>query len=178
MSNKKAIIILAAGAVFILLHFLLLSFYLVKPNNLSVKYCYPYFHQSWNLFVPPPNCNYNLYVYFPQKEKSNAANTTLDTTDLKYFDVFDEIVENHQKNRLKGYEPLLIALSNSIHYFEKEAEEQKFTAGKVEHNVNFDIIEKFVKNYVKVVKHNNTNGLKMILLVNPTNNGKQRVYYN
>ena len=165
MTQTKKKIVLFSGLTLLFLHFLVLGAYLIKPGFWSTAYSYPYFQQNWNLFVPPPNCNYNLYAY-DFDHVSEKAN------------VFSEITMKHQKNRLKGYGPLLIALSNSIHYFEKEALEQNFANGKVEKNDKFLMIEKFVRNYLKNTRPNEFKNVKIILSVNTISEGKQRVYYN
>ncbi len=146
-------------------HFMLVLSYLVVPNNLSVFYVYPFFHQNWNLFVPPPDSNYNLYVY---NQKNNKQS----------IDLFSEITVKHQKNRLSGNQPLIMALSNSIHYFEKEAEEKNFTGGRVGKNEKFAIIEKFVTNYLKSNDSLNIENAKIIICVSSIKKGKQRVYFN
>src|SRR4051812_31267263 len=106
MQHKWKIFFFTTFSVIFLSHFILICSYLIKPNLYSISYTYPFFHQNWNLFVPPPNSNYYLYVY----NKNSTAES---------MDVFGEILMGHQKNRFRGYGPILIALSNSIHYFEK-----------------------------------------------------------
>ena len=146
-------------------HFCLIISYLKKPNSYSVFYTDPYFHQNWSLFVPPPECNYNLYVY---NKYDNTSNT----------DIFRLILSKHQINRFSGNEALLMALSNSIHYFEKEAEEHNFKGGKVIGNEKFMIIEKFVSNYLKNTDSLNIENAKIILCVSSIKTQKLRVYFN
>src|SRR5947208_757192 len=105
MNKWKTYFLILCG-IALMAHFTLICSYLAKPNFCSVFYSYPFFNQNWSLFVPPPNCNYNLYVY-RKEDKSQCK------------DLFSEILIKHQKNRLKGNQALLTALSNSIHYFEK-----------------------------------------------------------
>ena len=162
--NKWKTYFLTLCGTALLCHFVLICSYLIKPNVCSVFYSYPYFHQNWSLFVPPPNCNYNLYVYDENKTLSS--------------DLFSEILISHHENRLKGYEFMLTALSNSIHYFEKEAESQKFNGGKVGKNEKFKIIEKIAKNYLTNTNNINAENVKIILTVSPIDGGKQRVYFN
>ena len=137
----------------------------MKPNSFSISYTYPFFHQNWNLFVPPPEGNYKLYVY---NQKDDTHN----------IDLFKVILSKHQHNRFSGNEAFLMALSNSIHYFEKEAEEQHFNGGWVNENEKFLIIEKFVANYLKHYDTLHIENSKIILCVNSIKNGKQRVYFN
>ncbi len=164
MMHKWKTYFLTICAALILGHFVLISSYLTKPNFCSVFYTYPFFHQNWSLFVPPPNCNYNLYVYTKNGSKS--------------IDLFSEMLFKHQKNRLNGSEFMVTALSNSIHYFEKEAESQEFLNGKVEKNENFKIIEKMAVNYLRNANTIDTENVKIVLIVSPIADGKQRVYFN
>jgi len=127
-----------------------------KISYYSAFYTYPYFHQNWNLFVPPPGSNYNLIVY----------------NDSIKMDIFSEILTKHQTNRLAGYEPLLIALSNSIHYFEKNT---MLKNGKVQNDKNFTIIEHFAKNYLAKKK---IHSFKLIMLTSDLLTKKTRYYYN
>ena len=145
----------------LLVHFLGVAIYCLngqKPNSklsyYASFYAYPYFHQNWNLFVPPPTKNYRLIAY---------------NTNIKK-DVFNELLAKHKANRLAGYEPLLIALSNSIYYFENST---KLKKGKVVNDKNFEIISHFIRNYLCRETH-----LKIILVVVDVNTKQERVYYN
>ncbi len=149
----------------IIMHFGFICLYLIKPTFYSALYTQPFFQQNWNLFVPPPSCNYNLYICNKRYQSQN-------------IDIFNEIVTAHQKNRFSGYEPLLTALSNSIHYFEKEALELNFNGGKVVQNKKFLIIERFALNYLKHLQKGNLNDIKIILCVKPIDKSAPRVYYN
>lgn len=154
-------IILIGGLAALIFHFSLIVIYNVSPGKYSNFYVYPYFHQNWNLFVPPPDSNYQLLI---KDEKGGT-------------DILSELIVNHQSNRLAGNEALLLALTNSIHYFEKTALENNFINGKVENNYNFAIIEKTVNAYFanKKIKHP---PFKLILIVSPLNLEAKRVYYN
>lgn len=145
----------------LLVHFLGVAIYCLKGQKPNSKlsyyasfYVYPYFHQNWNLFVPPPTKNYRLIAY---------------NTNIKK-DVFIELLTNHKANRLAGYEPLLIALSNSIYYFEIGT---NLKNGKVIDDKNFEIISHFISNYLYRENH-----LKIILVVVDVNTKKERLYYN
>jgi hypothetical protein len=147
----------------VILHFSLLFFHPFHPNRFSSFYCYPYFYQDWKLFVPPPDSNYNLYATY-----ENGGNQTTD--------IFTEIMNSHRSNRLAGTESLLIALSNTIHYFEKET-----IPGKIEdHNggSKFSLIEKFAHSYLEHSRHIKLKELKLKLVVRSTVSGITKVYYN
>ena len=127
-----------------------------KISYYSSFYCYPYFHQNWNLFVPPPTNNYTLIVY----------------NDSIKINVFNELLIKHQNNKLGGYEPILLALSNSIHYFDKNT---ILKSGKVTNDKNFVIVEHFVKKYLyKKTKQ----PLNIILIINDVLIKQNRLYYN
>lgn len=128
-------------------------------------YVYPFFHQNWNLFVPVPDCNYKLYCIY----NDNGKNVT---------DVFAEIKIKHQTNRLKGYEPLLIAFSNSIHFFEKNTKQQEVLNGPIIKDISFEIIEKAAKNYLQYSRNIKIEKLKIIIAVQQTFSNKQRIYFN
>jgi hypothetical protein len=147
----------------LLLHFLLVTVYANKPTTNRTKidyyasfYVYPYFHQNWNLFVPPPSSNYSLIAY----------------TDKGEIDIFKTILTKHRNNRFAGNEPLVIALTNSIHYFEKNVTTKNC---KITDDKNFKIIEHFVKNYLAEKK---TDAFKLILLTSDLVTKQNRYYYN
>lgn len=76
-----------------------------KISYLSAFYCYPYFQQSWSLFVPAPNAQCQLYVRYK---------TLNGWSDWK--DILQEEYLNHRYNRLIGNENTVLLLSNSTHY--------------------------------------------------------------
>ncbi len=161
MRLKHKIFFIAAGLLFLCIHFFSLGINAFNPNKYSFFYCYPYFHQNWNLFVPPPENNYNLYVRFT--DKNNA---------IIQVDIFSEILVKHQNNRIKGVEPLLLALSNTIHYFETE-NKPGLSSG-----VNFNMIETFAKNYLQHTRHTQIQNLKLNLVVRASDSQKTRIFYN
>jgi hypothetical protein len=169
MKQTKKTVIFLVTALFFAVHFAFLFSYLLRPVSLSVAYTYPFFHQSWNLFAPPPQNNYHLYVSVPD---------TTAVSGLRTFNVSGEINSRHQQNRLRGYEQLSNALGNSIHYFEKECLENKMYEGEISENTSFSIIKKFVTNYMKSVNNINAENARLILYICPVNGAKPRVYYN
>jgi hypothetical protein len=135
-----------------------------KPLYLANAYVYPYFYQNWNLFVPVPESNYQLFV----KEAK----------DKNYKDVFSEVLTKHQSNRLLGYEPLVIGFSNCIHYFEKNSELQNTLYGPISADANFDILMHATKSYLQHKQNKKVDSLQLILVVSDVEDGKQRMYYN
>jgi hypothetical protein len=136
-----------------------------KLDYYAEWYVYPYFSQNWNLFVPPPNVNYKLFVEY-------------DDHGIQKKDIFQEILLQHQKNRLKGYGPLLLAFSNSIHYFEKATEQTKQLNGPIKDDKYFEIIEKSALNYLKHTYGNGIKDLKLTLVIEDIHSRRQRAYFN
>ena len=142
-----------------------------KINYYAEWYAYPFFTQNWNLFVPPPNTNYRLFVEYEDLESDRYRIQ-------KKIDVFQEILLNHQSNRFKGYGPLLLSFSNSIHYFEKNTRQQKSLNGPIQNDAYFDIIEKSTLNYIRSTRKIDIKKIKIKLMVQQTDTNFARVYYN
>ena len=87
------------------------------------------------------------------------------------LDIFNDILTKHQTNRFAGYEALLIALSNSLHYFEKNT---TLKNGKVQNDKNFAIIQHFTKKYLQSKK---IHSFKLIMLTSDVITKKTRCYY-
>lgn len=136
-----------------------------KFTSFSQRYVYPFFHQNWSLFAPAPDSNYQLFV---QYEKNG----------IQKKDLFTEIVTKHQANRLAGYGPLVLAFSNSIHYFEKNTILTDKLNGPVAGDNYFEMIEYEVANYLRTTEKITPQKIKLFLVVENVLSGKQRVYYN
>ncbi|MDX2173127.1 MAG: hypothetical protein SFY56_08410 [Bacteroidota bacterium] len=146
-----------------MLHFSFVAVYALKNSNSASKisyystyYSYPYFHQNWNLFVPPPNSNYRLIAY----------------TNSSEIDILKTILTEHRNNRFAGNEPLLIAVSNSIHYFEKNTLTKNC---QITNDKNFAIIEHFSRNFLENEKQKL---LKLLLIVTEVKTNTVKYYYN
>jgi hypothetical protein len=136
-----------------------------KLDYYAEWYIHPYFAQNWNLFAPAPDTNYRLFVEYEDQG-------------IKKADLFQEILLKHQSNRFKGYGPLLLAFSNSIHYFEKGTGLQKKLNGPVKNDQYFTIVETSALNYLRSTRQIKSDKIKIYLLVLDVNSGAQRVYYN
>lgn len=136
-----------------------------KLNYYAEWYIYPYFSQNWNLFAPAPNTNYKLFVEYEDKGKQKT-------------DLFQEILLQHQSNRFKGYGPLLLAFSNTIHYFEKSTELQNKLNGPIKDDTYFSILEKSVLNYLRSTRKIDLKKVKVQLVVQTLTSGEMKVYYN
>ncbi|MDO9000303.1 MAG: hypothetical protein Q7W45_11105 [Bacteroidota bacterium] len=171
IKESVKIIISSSCILLLLVHFSSLFIY-SKPivaNKTKIDfyaqgYVYPYFHQNWNLFVPVPDSNYKLYCEF-------------DDEGTQTIDVFSEINIQHQTNRLKGYEPLLVAFSNSIHYFEKNTALREQLNGPVENELSFKMLERVVKNYLEYSRKIKIQKIKIMLVSQNTQTRQQKIYF-
>lgn len=136
-----------------------------KLDYYSQGYIYPYFHQNWNLFVPIPESNYKLVCEF-------------ENNGLQKVDVFAEIRIAHQTSRLKGYEPLLVAFTNSIYFFEKNTKQQEAINTSFVSDLSFKIIERAAQNYLEYTRKIKITKLKVILVISQSITNKQKVYFN
>ncbi|MDI1356036.1 MAG: DUF5819 family protein [bacterium] len=153
------------------LHFFLLLVYRqgIAPKSkldfYSLAYVYPFFQQSWQLFAPPPNSNYHLYVAFEKDALMQEA------------DIYEEILSQHQSNRCKGYEPLLIAFTNSIHYFEKNTPLLEALNGPLKDDLYFNMLKHSTLNYLKYKYGSKVNMKQLILLVENVKTKERRAYF-
>jgi len=171
ISYRLKIFCLCAGLFFVSTHFIMLFFYKpegTKRNKLdfySALYVYPFFHQTWRLFSPPPDSNFKLYAHF---EKSG----------IHKIDLFSEILQDHRSNRLKGLEPLLLAFVNSIHYFEKNTRYKDPVNGPVKNDLYFTMLEHSSRQYLKHKYKFEGGPLRLILVVENISNGEKKVFFN
>jgi hypothetical protein len=163
---------LSIGLFVITAHFALVLIYAnpfeqskTKMDYYAQAYAYPYFHQNWNLFAPPPTSNYTLVA-------------TYNRNGNKTVDVFNQMLNEHQTNRLSGYEPLLIAFSNSIHYFEKNTQLQEALNGPIHDDPHFSMLEHSVKKYLEVKDKIQLSQVRLLLIVEDNPIKRQRLYFN
>lgn len=135
-----------------------------KLSYYADYYTYPYFEQTWALFAPPPCSNYSLFAVYNQNGQQRK-------------DIFAELLTKHQSNRLSGYEPLEVALVNSIHYFEQRTELQQKINGPIVNDVNFKLVEHFALNYLRNTVNDSINTVRLMLVVKNEKKNLQRVYY-
>jgi hypothetical protein len=161
-----------SGILFLLVHFLLITIYCLKQENkkkihfYSQLYVYPFFHQGWQLFAPAPDVNYTLFFSVKEKGKQRT------------IDVLDPVIEMHRRNRLAGYGPLLIALVNSIHFFEKNALPEVTPLTAIKDDINFTIMQKIAESTSRLVGEDLPEDRRLILVVNEISGKKNRVYHN
>ncbi len=163
---------LGAGLLALALHMLLLAIYanpLSRTGNrislLAYNYVYPFFHQNWNLFAPVPESNYQMLALYNDGQP-------------EVLDVFGEIVQAHQANRLSGHEALVVAFSNSLHYFEKNSPLQQSLNGPVMNDFNFTILERAVKGYLRQTLRIRQDSVRLFVIVDNVHTRQRRVYFN
>lgn len=123
------------------------------------------FQQSWTLFTPPPDCNYRLFADYTVNGKAQRT------------EVLSDVLNCH-KNRLGGNEPLVLAIANSIHYFEKASPLQAGLNGPIKNDKSFDVLEFSTRQYLKQQIDSNLQNLRLILEVRPVDGKQRRIYYN
>lgn len=108
-----------------------------KLSALAFSYVYPYFHQSWELFVPAPKANHFLYVRYQQE---NTWSTWSDILN-------EEII--HQKQRIiKGDEMVVLSISTVFHYAKGALTQTNFTSQNTHLNTEVYILNYLVNNYL------------------------------
>lgn len=142
MSIKRSYIVIV-GISLLLIHFTFIMMYSVctplsKLKTYSQLYVYPIFHQSWQVFVPPPKQNYQLFVRVKENEKWR-----------QWTDVFSDIIQQHKKNPVKGNELLMLTFSNTLRYSSAELTVSKLYDGALNStslNSLYATIYKYIKN--------------------------------
>lgn len=107
----------------IALHFILIGLFSSplsdkssRLKNLGFVYSYPFFYQSWKLFVPPPQNKYELYVRV-KDETSQTWNN--------WFDMFANIRCGFNKQSIGEKELLTLLFSTEMNYAVTELGESK-----------------------------------------------------
>lgn len=172
IGSKIRIVSVCMGIVCLFVHFTLTSLYTYKSQlcntragYLSQAYAYPFFQQSWGLFAPAPKSNYHLYVQFEQ----NGVQKT---------DLYEEVVTQHQSNRLKGYGHIVMAFTNAIHFFEYAATTDSLVSGFVGDNQYFSMIGHSAMNYLRYTRRLQIEKLKMVLVIRQVDSGETKTFYN
>lgn len=170
MIQRVRIGILVAVLGILLLHFTMVWLF-VNPfqsephkNFWGQWYCSPFFSQGWNLFVPVPRNNYMIFVEY----KTGGQ--------IVKREIFRSLVETHRANRLGGNEGLVIAFTNSIHYFEHATTLRSRLNGPVENDLYFNIVRHAALNYTASLCDCEPYDFRMILYVQPLD-GPGRAYY-
>ena len=125
-------------------------------------YVYPYFHQSWTLFVPVPKENFNVYVK---------------QDDQDWEDLFYNIYSANQNNRFGGNEELMLALSNSLRYYASSVSGTSGIEKDNNSNINFVVLKKIIRNYYTNKFGKTPNNLEIIIRTKDVNNGSDHSHY-
>ena len=133
-----------------------------KLKNYVYPYIYPYFHQSWNMFVPVPKQNFNIYV------KYDGNN---------WHDVFNEIVLAHQRNRLGGCENLSLSLSSAVRYYASSVKYENSIEVYKGGNVNYDVLKKIITQYLSQKERSAPKKLEIIIRVINSYGHKDHSHY-
>lgn len=149
----------------LLLHFACIISISVR-KEISSKWDYwvrvytdPFMHQDWKLFVPPPSCNYSLYII--NREGSH--------------DVFREVLDEHRSALLSGNGHKVISFANLIHFFEKNAALQQSGTAAVEEDPYFNMLLYAIAAHEKQ-KHGSSEG-KIILVADDIENKSRRIFF-
>jgi len=157
------------GIFILLAHFICVFVYCKNEstNNTSPyfvnRYVSSFFHQSWKLFAPPPNANYQLYAC---------------TEDHDAIDIMQELRIKNQNNRFSGNGHALVSFVNYIHFFEKSTPLIKSINGPIANDQYFKMLEQASRIYWNEVHQADATNLKLILVVENYSDKKKRVYYN
>lgn len=92
----------------------------------------------------------------------------------KKFDLLRVINQEHQDNRFKGCESLLLAFSGCIYAFEKS---QHSTTSIRKHRLGI-LLEFATINYIKYLYGKNITSLNILLLVENIKSRDKHIYYN
>lgn len=115
---------------------------------------YPYFHQSWSLFVPVPKENFNVYVKYEGGE---------------WEDLFYKVYSYNQNNRFGGNEPIMLAFSNSLRYYASSVSETSSIEKDDDSNVNFVVLKKMITNYYKWKSNGSAKNFKVMIRIRNIN---------
>jgi len=127
-----------------------------RTDFISYQYAYPYFHQDYRLFVPPPQVNYELYV------RAQSDNETI------YTELFSEIKAG--KSLFSGKEFMLLSLSAACHYV--NSKETEITDGVYPFikDSSFEVLNTVVKSSLYKLYSKNFSNITFVLKVTEIKN--------
>lgn len=129
----------------------------------SAAYAYPFFHQSWQMFVPAPKTNYELYIRtFGNGQWSRWEN------------LFDDKVRRHQANRLSGDELVSLLYASAMAHTYNEENYRIFDTEP--EDINFRILNHAVRNDLRFQQQRNFESYEMIVVVKE-NKHRYSAYY-
>lgn len=134
-----------------------------KINFVSEYYVYPYFQQHWQLFTPPPQIKYGLYVRY--KNKSTWSN---------WQNILQEQINKHHQNIVLGNETSLLLYSSAINYMYYSLDTAKHCYTIDYKNKNVDVLKQAVKQQLLLDK---STFIEYEMLLTATTKGNTASYY-
>lgn len=125
-----------------------------RLDKLSTLYVNPFFHQSWQMFVPVPKTNYALYV---RTCRSGAWSS--------WENLFDAKVKRHQGNRLSGGELIALLYSSEIAHALDDAHTYKIFENEPD-DINFKVLNHAIRNDLLFHQHRLFDSYELIIAVN------------
>lgn len=117
-----------------------------KLNAISFNYTYPYFHQSWELFVPPPKANHSLFVRY----KNNASWSA-------WRDILKEETSMQKTQFMRGNEMIALTISTTCHFAKASCKEKNSQFQNVYQSTEVKVLDYMVSHYL-INKNNLRNG--------------------
>jgi hypothetical protein len=137
-----------------------------KVTYLSSFYCYPYFQQSWGLFVPAPDAQHQLLVRY---KKQNQWTSWTDILQAEYL--------KHRTNRLSGGETVVLLLSNSTHYALNVLPEKQTLHKQMHDKKELQVLRYEIEQYLKIYEKLASKTDFEIIIINKTPNKTQANYF-
>lgn len=114
------------------------------------------------MFVPPPNQNFKLFVKDDQHD---------------WKDVFSEVVQQHQSNRLGGHENTFLSLSGALRYYSSTAEKKSFLKVDDGNNINLRVLDQVLVGYCMSQHQERPRNMEIIILITDTYDNKSYAHY-
>lgn len=129
-----------------------------RINGISQAYSYPFFHQTWSLFVPVPKNDQRLYVRVKQNLFWGS-----------WQDVMQQETIKHQQTKISGNEMIILLLYNHLKNFNYK---QPYNRLLIENKIFFYTINRYIKQHYKL----STNTSYELLLTNLQNGHSYPIY--
>ena len=144
MSSSGKRIVTVVLMAFLGAHFLLIFNYasplkMGKPlSSASNRYCYPFFHQQWTVFVPTPNKQFDLYI-----RNGNA------TSWQQWINVTKILIQKNRKNIIMGKETEVLLVTNAINYLAYDLGDTNRIYEQKPNLPSFKVLEHAARNYFR-----------------------------
>ncbi|MES2133027.1 MAG: DUF5819 family protein [Bacteroidota bacterium] len=137
-------IIAVALFLFLAGHFLLVfnyasPFKIGKPlSSASNRYCYPFFHQQWTVFVPTPTRQFDLYI-----RNGNGTSWQL------WMNVTKTLIKKNRKSIIMGKETEVLLVTNAINYLVYDLGDTNHVYEQKPDLPSFKVLEHAARNYFR-----------------------------